>query len=61
MMVTQTDSQISSETIMPDALTYGAHERLDIVLSEFCPDGKYRCGTSGVYVWAKLTLLLINM
>ena len=38
-----------------------AHERLDIVLSEFCPDGRYRCGTSGVYVWAKLTLLLINM
>ena len=40
---------------------HGAHERLDIVLSEFCPDGRYRCGTSGVYVWAKLTLLLINM
>ena len=37
------------------------HERLDIVLSEFCLDGRYRCGTSGVYVWAKLTLLLINM
>jgi hypothetical protein len=32
---------------------HGAHERLDIVLSEFCPDGRYRCGTSGVYVWAK--------
>ena len=40
---------------------HGAHERLDIVLSEFCPDGRYRCGTSGVYVWAKLTSLLINM
>ena len=40
---------------------YEAHERLDIVLSEFCPDGRYRCGTSGVYVWAKLMLLLINM
>jgi hypothetical protein len=40
---------------------HGAHERLDIVLSEFCPDGRYRCGTSGVYVWGKLTLLLINM
>ena len=40
---------------------HGAHERLDIVLSEFCPNGRYRCGTSGVYVWAKLTLLLINM
>jgi hypothetical protein len=40
---------------------HGAPERLDIVLSEFCPDGRYRCGTSGVYVWAKLTLLLINM
>ena len=40
---------------------HGAHERLDIVLSEFCPDGRYRCGTSVVYVWAKLTLLLINM
>jgi hypothetical protein len=38
-----------------------AHERLDIVLSEFCPDGRYRCGTSRVYVWAKLTLLLMNM
>jgi hypothetical protein len=42
-------------------------ERLDIMLSKFCPDicpwamGRYRCGTSGVYVWAKLTLLLINM
>ena len=22
------------------------------MLSEFCPDGKDRCGTSGVYVWA---------
>jgi hypothetical protein len=40
---------------------HGAHKSLDIVLSEFCPDGRYRCGTSGVYVWAKLTLLLINM
>jgi hypothetical protein len=40
---------------------HGAHERLDIVLSEFCPNGRYRCGTSGVYVWAKLTLLLLNM
>jgi hypothetical protein len=40
---------------------HGAHERLDIVLSEFCPDGRYCCGTSGVYVWAKLKLLLINM
>jgi hypothetical protein len=40
---------------------HGAHKRLDIVLSEFFPDGKYRCGTSGVYVWAIMTLLLINM
>jgi hypothetical protein len=40
---------------------HGAHERLDIVLSEFCLDGRYRCSTSGVYLWAKLTLLLINM
>ena len=40
---------------------HGAQERLDIVLSEFFHDGRYRCGTSGVYVWAKLTLLLINM
>ena len=32
---------------------HGAHERLDIVLSEFCPDGRYRCGTSGVYVTYK--------
>jgi hypothetical protein len=40
---------------------HGAHERLDIVLSEFCRDGRYRCGTSSVYVWEKLTLLLINM
>ena len=40
---------------------HGAHERLDIVLSEFCSDGRYRCGTSGVYIWTKLTLLLINM
>jgi hypothetical protein len=40
---------------------HGAHERLDIVLSEFCPDGSYRCGTSDVYLWAKLTLLHINM
>ena len=43
-----------------------AHDRLDIVLSKFflpryLPMGWYRCGTSGVYVWAKLTLLLINM
>ena len=35
---------------------HGAQERLDIVLSEFCPDSRYRCGTSGVYVWAKFTL-----
>ena len=40
---------------------HGAHERLDIMLSEFFPDGIYSCGTSDVYVWAKLTLLLINM
>ena len=40
---------------------HGAHKRLDIVLSEFCPDCRYRCGTSGVHVWAKLMLLLINM
>ena len=40
---------------------HGAHERLDIVLSEVCPDGRYRCGTYGIYVGAKLTLLLINM
>ena len=40
---------------------HGTHERLDIVLSEFCPDGRYRCGTSRVYVWAQLTLLLMNM
>ena len=39
----------------------GNDERLDIVLSEFCPDGRYRCGTSGVYVYAKLTSLVINM
>jgi hypothetical protein len=32
-----------------------------IVLSSVMPMGRYRCGTSGVYVWAKLTLLLINM
>jgi hypothetical protein len=38
-----------------------AHERLHIVLSEFCPDGRYRCGTSGVYAWAKFTLLPISM
>jgi hypothetical protein len=40
---------------------HGAHERLDTVLSEYCPDGRYRCGTSGVYGWAKLTSLLINV
>jgi hypothetical protein len=40
---------------------HGAHERRDIVFSEFCPDGRHRCGTSGVYVWTNLTLLLINM
>ena len=26
---------------------HGDHERFDIVLSEFCPDGRYRCGTCG--------------
>jgi len=31
------------------------------VLPQYLPMGWYRCGTSGVYVWAKLTLLLINM
>jgi hypothetical protein len=37
-------------------------ERLDIVFSDFCPDiCPWDCGTSGVYVWEKLTLLLINM
>jgi hypothetical protein len=40
---------------------HGSHERLDIVLSEFYPDGRYRWGTSGVYIWAKLTLLLIDV
>jgi hypothetical protein len=35
-------------------------KRFDIMLSECCPD-IYRCGTSGVYVWAKSTLLPINM
>jgi hypothetical protein len=27
----------------------------------YLPMGWYRCGTSGVYGWTKLTLLLINM
>ena len=45
---------------------HGAHDRLDIVLSKFflpryLPMGWYHCGTSGVYVWEKLTLLLIKM
>jgi hypothetical protein len=40
---------------------HGSHERLDIVLSEFCLDGRYRWGTTGVYIWAKLTLLLIDV
>ena len=31
------------------------------VLSRYLPMGWYRCGTSGVYVRAKLTLLLINI
>jgi hypothetical protein len=30
-------------------------------LPRYLPMGWYCCGTSGVYVWAKLTLLLINM
>ena len=30
-------------------------------LPRYLPRGCYRCGTSGIYVWAKLTLLLINM
>ena len=39
---------------------HGTQERLDIVLSEFCPDSRYRCGTSGVYIWETLTLLVIT-
>jgi len=31
------------------------------VLPRYLPMDWYRCGTSSVYVWAKLTLLLINM
>jgi len=30
-------------------------------LPRYLPMGRYRCGISGIYVWAKLTLLLINM
>jgi hypothetical protein len=40
---------------------HGAHERLDIVLSEFCPNicpWAVITGTSGVYVWAKLRYYL---
>jgi hypothetical protein len=35
--------------------------RVISVLPRYLPMGWYRYGTSGVYVWAKLTLLLINM
>ena len=31
------------------------------VIPRYLPIGWYHCGTSGVYVWAKLTLSLINM
>ena len=31
------------------------------VLPRYLPMGWYRCGTTGVHVWAKLTLLLINI
>jgi hypothetical protein len=42
-------------------LAVGQKWRRVIVLSVFCPDGRYRCGTASVYVWGTLTLLLINM
>ena len=39
----------------------GAWYRVISVLPRYLPMGWYRYGTSGVYVWAKLTLLFINM
>jgi hypothetical protein len=40
---------------------HGAHERLDIVLSEFCPMADIAVALPEFYVWEKSTLLLINM
>jgi hypothetical protein len=40
---------------------HGAHERLDIVLSEFCPMADIAVALPVFYVWEKSTLLLINM
>jgi hypothetical protein len=47
-----------------EVTTWGSWEAWYRVISVFpwyLPMGWYRCGTSGVYVWTKLTLLLINM
>ena len=38
-------------------MSWGSRE----ALPQYLPIGWYHCGTSDVYVWAKLTLLLINM
>jgi hypothetical protein len=60
------DTDIFQTTIdsWAEVTTWGSREawyRVIRVLPQYLPMGWYRCGTSGVYVWAKLALLLINM
>jgi hypothetical protein len=50
-----------ASTFSKRQLAVGQKWRRLNVLSEFCPDGIYRCGTASVYAWATLMLLLINM
>ena len=60
------DTDLSQTTIdsWAEVTSWGSREawyRVISVLPRYLPMGWYRYGTSGVYVWAKLTLLLINM
>jgi len=60
------DAELFQTTIdsWEEVMSWGSREawyRVIRVLPRYLPMGWYRCGTSGVYIWTKLTLLLINM
>jgi hypothetical protein len=53
--------QIWKTAVMHWSIYRKAWYRVISFSPRYLPMDWYRCGTSGVYVWAKLTLLLINM
>jgi hypothetical protein len=55
------DNSPVMEKIMHWSIYRKAWYRVIKFLPRYLPMGWYSCGTSGVYVWEKLMLLLINM